>query len=114
MELTKELAAALQSAGAIDIVVLNGEKVIDWADYLIIATFTSERHGFSLLDRCSDVLKERQLTGRLSSANKQTENGWLLLDAGSVVVNLLSAEHRAFYNLEELWAAAEKASWSAL
>ena len=111
-KLVKELAGALAAGGALDIVVLDSQKVVDWTDYLIIATFTSERHGFALLDSCGAILKEQGLTGKLSSANKQGENDWLLLDAGEVVINLFNAERRAFYNLEELWANAEKLSLS--
>lgn len=34
------------------------------------------------------------------------DSGWILLDAGDVVVHMLSAADREYYQLDELWSKA--------
>ncbi len=39
----------------------------------------------------------------LSQPEGKSENGWILLDLGDVIVHLFSPEKRDYYRLEELW-----------
>jgi ribosome-associated protein len=40
------------------------------------------------------------------SRRPETEDEWCLLDLGGIVVHLMTAKTRAFYELERLWSAA--------
>lgn len=39
----------------------------------------------------------------LSQPEGKSENGWILLDLGDVIVHLFSPEKRDYYRLEDLW-----------
>ena len=43
-----------------------------------------------------DYKKKRPVEGR-------SQDGWLVLDFGDVVVHLFSPDQREYYDLEELW-----------
>ena len=77
------------------------------ADYFIIC------HGDSntQVDAISENI-DRQTRSELQEHpihKEGTDNlQWVLLDYGDVVVHVFQEEYRRFYNLEDLWADAEK------
>ena len=77
------------------------------ADYFVICTAGSERQISALLKDLSQKLVEEFDPPRKPLHTEGTaDSGWLLLDYGDVIVHIFSAAQRAFYNLEQLWAAA--------
>lgn len=72
------------------------------ADWFVVCTANSEpqlRALVSFIERqVRDVYKLRPL-----SQNGETSSGWVLIDFGSVVVHIMTAETRDRYNLEGLW-----------
>jgi ribosome-associated protein len=70
------------------------------ADWMVVATGTSQRH----IGACAEKLMERlKAAGREASAEGLGTSDWVLIDAGDVIVHLFRAETRAFYDLEKLW-----------
>ncbi|WGF86850.1 ribosome silencing factor [Marinivivus vitaminiproducens] len=82
---------------------LRGKTTI--ADFMVIATGTSQRHISSMADKLVTRLKAEEI------GNVTLEGGddadWVLIDAGDVIVHLFRDEARGFYNLEKLWGDAE-------
>jgi ribosome-associated protein len=84
---------------------------------MVVATGTSQRHIASMADKLVQRLKEAGHGG--VQAEGTGETGWVLIDAGDVIVHLFRAETRAFYDIEKLWTltppsrAARKAAGSA-
>ena len=72
-----------------------------WADGLIIASGTSERHIHAMAEKLAPLLKERGVAG--AKPEGQPASGWVLLDAGDWVVHLFRPEMRTLYDLEGLW-----------
>ena len=102
----------LQEHNGQDISVLDLRGISNWTDYFIVATVTSKTHMDGLerhiKDFCYD--KEIEMFGssrtsglRTKGSTKDTDDQWRLIDLGSVIVHLMTAEAREFYELERLW-----------
>ena len=85
-----------------DTVALDISETCSWADCFVITTVNSMGH-------LRGVTKE--LWGFLAEMNIEVINrhksiagdGWELIDCGSILIHLMSAEMRSFYDLEKLW-----------
>jgi len=98
-------AAALDDAKAKDLVVLDVRKISDFTDYMMIVTGTSNRHVISIADKVREKMAGE---GIKPSGVEGMDNGdWVLLDYGGVVVHIMRAAVRDFYNLEKLWSDAK-------
>lgn len=103
----KELALlavkALDEKKGREIAALEITDVTTLADYFVIATGTSTTQINALCAAVEKTVRER--TGALPLHREGHRDGaWVLLDYGSVCVHVFSAEARAFYDLERLWA----------
>jgi ribosome-associated protein len=92
---------ALDDGKGKDIKVIDVRKFTDIADFMVIASGTSDRHCKSLADRAVDKAKE---AGVRPMGVEGTEGGeWILVDLQDVIVHLMQPRTRDFYNLEKLW-----------
>jgi ribosome-associated protein len=71
------------------------------ADWMVVATGTSQRHISSMADKLIERLKAAGITQ--VSTEGMNGSDWVLIDIGDVIVHLFRAETRAFYDLEKLW-----------
>ena len=95
------LAGVLHDRKAEDVLVIDLHGKTDIADYMIIASGTSQRHVSALAEHAATQLKE--LGVPLLAMEGKTTGDWVLLDAGDVIVHLFRPEVRSFYNLEKMW-----------
>ena len=105
-EVAIEVTKALDSKKGMDIKLLRIEKVSSLADYFLICTGTSNTHVKTLCDYAEFTMDE--LGEPMLGREGHRGNSWELLDYGSVVVHVFTAEAREFYSLERLWADAEE------
>jgi ribosome-associated protein len=86
-----------------NILLLDIKEQSSFADYFIICSGTSDR----MLRALSDSVGERvQKTHELKARSEGlSDDGWLLLDYGDIIVHLFSPDKRDYYRLEELWSA---------
>ena len=89
-----------------DIKDLNIEKISSFATYLLIATGTSNRHIKSIADKVGDDLKESKIDILGKEGFESQE--WVLIDAGDVLINVMSKDSREHYDLESLWTMIKK------
>ena len=68
---------------------------------MVIVTGTSSRHIQSLAERVVEDLKKLNI--RPLSLEGEGSQEWVLVDYGDVIVHLMSAQARTFYDLESLW-----------
>lgn len=66
--------------------------------FVVIATTMAEKHALSLVDELKDKLKP---AGEEFLAIESSQE-WVVIDLGDILIHLLTAEHRAKYNIEEL------------
>src|SRR5690625_7550451 len=88
-----------------DITVLDLSEVSDSLDYFILATGDSTPQLRALEESVREKLKEH---GELPRGVEGPSDRWILIDYGTIVVHLMSRDARTFYDLEGLWAEAEK------
>ena len=88
----------------------KGEKIVlsdirpisTIADYFVIGEAPSDRQLNAIADYIREEVKAdfgiipQQVEGH-------GENGWVLIDYGSVIVHLFEPTMRTYFNLEELW-----------
>lgn len=105
-QVTGLIVKTLDDKSGRDISVLKTEKVTVLADYFVICTATSTTHLKTLAEEVDKILSEAGEPPRRREGYRS--GSWLLLDFGCAVVHIFLAESRQFYDLERLWADAEK------
>ena len=101
----KEVAAiaakALDAKMGEDIRLIGITDISTLADYFLICTATSSTHVKTLCD----AVEEAMDAAGEPLLNREGHRGgtWVLMDFGSVVVHVFTAETRSFYDLERLW-----------
>ena len=91
----------LEDMKAVDIQVLDVREKTSITDYFIVATGTSDRH----VKACAETVtfKAKQ-AGETALGHEGFEEGeWALIDLNGVVVHVMQARVRDFYQIERLW-----------
>ena len=84
-----------------NILSLDIEGISSFADVIMIATANSNRHAKSLADKLVESIKAGN--ENVLNVEGKVESGWILVDCGGVVVNIMKEDIREFYDLEGLW-----------
>jgi ribosome-associated protein len=101
-----ELGKLLSESHGGEVVVMDMRNLNFWTDFFVIATVTSNTHLSGLERHVKEYARERGLDILHRSRRPETGDEWCLLDMGGMVVHLMTAKTRAFYELERLWSAA--------
>tara|TARA_B100001564_G_scaffold290134_1_gene253962 strand:- start:386 stop:733 length:348 start_codon:yes stop_codon:yes gene_type:complete len=91
----------LEDNKAENILSLDIEGISSFADVIMIATANSNRHAKSLADKLVESIKAGNKN--VLNVEGKVESGWILVDCGGVVVNIMKEDIRDFYDLEGLW-----------
>ena len=101
-EVMENIVKALDDKMARNITVLHTADITVLADYFVIATGSSNTQINALSGSVEKAMKEQADEMPLRREGYR-DGTWVLLDYGSVVVHVFSAEARDFYALERLW-----------
>jgi ribosome-associated protein len=99
--LKKLAVAALEDLKAVDIKVLDVRELTAITDHMVICTGTSNRHVKSLAENVVDAAKKAGF--RPIGIEGLGEGEWVLVDLNGVLVHVMQAQPRLFYQLEKLW-----------
>ena len=99
--LKKTIINSLEDIKAVGPVAIDVTKISSLTDYMVIASGTSNRHITAMSERVIEGLKEINIPD--IKIEGQGGDDWLLVDAGDVIIHLMSSEAREFYDLESLW-----------
>ena len=95
------IVEAGESKQAENIMVLDVSKTSPVVDYLVILSAESEPQVRAIEKEIDKQLRSNKIKGfRWQGVAK---SGWIGLDLGDILVHIMRAEERAYYNLEELW-----------
>ena len=98
--LKNKILATLEDIKAVDPIAIDVKKISSLTDFMVIASGTSDRHINAMSERVIEGLK-KDISGM--KIEGQGGGDWLLVDAGDVIVHLMSSDAREFYDLESLW-----------
>jgi len=107
-ELVKVVIEGMQEKKGRDIVTLN-MKNLDNAvcDYFVICHGTSTVQVEAIADSVEETVK-KQTNSKAFHVEGRENAEWILLDYFDVVVHVFVENMRSFYQLEDVWADAEK------
>lgn len=94
---------ALEDMKGQEIRVLDVRGKTPLADFMVIASGTSNRHVKSLAD--SVAIKAKESGVKPLGIEGQDGQEWVLVDLNDVIVHVMLPKVRDFYNLEKLWLA---------
>jgi len=91
---------------AADVYVVDVRGLAGYADFLVLMSAASERQVGAVADAVDDQL--RRAGHRPLGVEGGATGNWVLLDAGDVVVHVFHEHARSFYDLDGLWADAQR------
>lgn len=89
-----------------DVLVLHVAPLVYWTRYKIFATVFSRPQLSAILAKVEKEAEEK--FGRRPAAAADGRSEWELLDYGDVVVHVMTAQQRDYYDLEGFYGAAEE------
>ena len=93
--------AALADMKAVDVRVIDVRGFNDIADFMVLASGTSDRHLRAIADR---VVQMAKASGqRPLGVEGEGQGEWVLVDLPDVMVHVMLPRTREFYQLEQLW-----------
>lgn len=92
-----------------DVLVLDMTKVVDWVDYLVVASGTSKRQMTTIADEVEDALAA--VGDRRIGIEGRQSGSWIVLDYSDILIHVFNDQTRDYYQLEHLWADAPRVRW---
>ncbi len=100
-DLAKIIAEVAADKKASDVTVLDIRELSVLADYFVICTGANARQ----IQAIADAVKEKLASLKVGTRGFEggANSGWMLLDAGDIIVHIFGPMERDFYRLERLW-----------
>jgi ribosome-associated protein len=100
-KLKNKIINSLEDIKAVNPIAIDVTRISSLTDFMVVASGTSNRHIAAMSEHVLEDLKETNISG--IKIEGQGGDDWVLVDAGDVVIHLMSEDAREFYDLESLW-----------
>ena len=78
------------------------EGVVDYCDRLVICSAGASRQVATIVDHIHGVVK-KELNRLPSGVEGRSNEQWVVMDYGDVMVHVFSHDARAYYAFDDLW-----------
>jgi ribosome silencing factor RsfS/YbeB/iojap len=102
LELARHAIDAIVDIKGEDVLLLDLRNLTVMTDYFVIGTANSDRQLNAMAMRVRETVKENQRVIP-TQVEGRGEDGWILMDYGSVIVHLFLPDTRRYYDLEGFW-----------
>lgn len=100
-EIVKNCKSSLNELKAINVCSFDVEEISSFTSFIMIASGTSSRHIQSIAEKVIENLKNKKI--EILGTEGIEAKDWILIDAGEVIINIMSEDSREHYDLESLW-----------
>ena len=98
----RDLAISLlEDQQAEDVLCVATKGILDYTDYLVLATGRSSRHQLAMAQKLQLELKKK--SGVKPVLEGDSGSTWLVLDCDCLVIHLQLQDKREYYQLASLW-----------
>ena len=104
-----EVARIVADGRSENVCVLDLRGLSSLTDFFVIGTGTSDRQMHAVLDLIKKYAKS--IERRPYNIADSSSASWILADYIDVIIHLFDAEHRDFYDLDNLWGDAARVEW---
>jgi ribosome-associated protein len=98
-----EIAKLMEDGKGKDVTLIDISALNSWTDYFVIVTVNSSAHWQGLYKQIKEYIKDNGLEIHVTNKKSPDGDDWNLIDLGVIVIHLMSAGAREFYDLEKLW-----------
>ena len=95
------IAKVLSDKKGLDVAVIDISPKASFADFFVLASGGSDRQVAALVESVEDLMEPQGVFPK--SVEGRKTSGWILMDYGDVVVNVMTPEMREKYNIERIW-----------
>jgi ribosome-associated protein len=99
----EEVESALKQERGIDVRTIDLAGKSDLAEHMVFVTGRDARHMGRMADMLSRALRKRKLPGIDHTVEARDMDDWMVVDAGNVIVNVMDAEARECFALEDMY-----------
>ena len=100
-EMAQMIAETLSAKKAMDVIIIDISPKSSFAEYFVMASAGNERQLEAFKDHVEDLLEPMEIFPK--SVEGKRDSGWILMDYGDVIVNMLTLDMREKYNIEKIW-----------
>lgn len=100
-EILKKIIDCLLDKKAMEINVIDVEKITSLTDIFVICSSESDPQTKAIMNHLIDTLSADKIKPLHIEGHENLK--WVLIDYANIVINIFNKETREYYNIERLW-----------